>query len=520
MCFTLTDFDGFILYRAEWVLKQLIQSPIEHLMAFKGLPQHFRKSELAELSQHNSFKISEWIKPKIDIDGITLKNIKIDPATKDIQRKFKADIDLDESDSKEINTDNQHLQNMRIFKITECSGVPLPEPSIASRIIDRKLRICLYLNGKPISNVFTIPAFWKSTEEDQWKFGHNLWKESMSDTVSEWNKICVAIEENVNSDHKIELFIELCITIKPPPNLTPVANQNANNNLNANPLLSPQSAKSNQGLPSQSQSQFNFRNSNNLNPTKPDQGMMLKNTEMSCGWAKLEIHSVDMHVSNGININHKLKIHGGTFNCESGIDAKDVRNDSGNALSFRKLKQVFSGVESVVVIQEQSYNNFKNSNKLHMKWIPENVITTVNSCRIIELYYELMADEWLRDQQIFEFQFFKQDLYQSLLLFIIDRPNLLCILIDEWKSKVGTFWRSQKKDRKFMINEFKLLLKQFVPFLVHKNIMENELASLNQERLSFIKQIVKGNVKQILYGNKPSSNVPLIYTPLTTDLFV
>ena len=56
--------------------------------------------------------------------------------------------------------------------------------------------------------------------------------------------------------------------------------------------------------------------------------------------------------------------------------------------------------------------------------------------------------------------------------------------------------------------------------LLSFKLIENELTSLNQERLSFIKQIVKGNVKQILNGNKPSSSIPLIYTPFNTDLFV
>ena len=138
--------------RGEWVLKKIIRSsiptPIEYLSAFKGLPAHFRKSELSEIAKRNSFRISERIKPQIDIDGITLKNVKMDPKTSQIKRKFNQQAAA-EDDTKQ---NDQYLQNMRIFRLTECSGVPLPEPVIAARIISRQyvaliifLPLCKYM---------------------------------------------------------------------------------------------------------------------------------------------------------------------------------------------------------------------------------------------------------------------------------------------------------------------------------------------------------------------------------------
>ena len=59
----------------------------------------------------------------------------------------------------------------------------------------------------------------------------------------------------------------------------------------------------------------------------------------------------------------------------------------------------------------------------------------------------------------------------------------LCVLIGEWKLKVGIFQRSQK-DRKFMINQFKLLLKQFVPFWCIKIQWKiNQLYWSNKDRV-------------------------------------
>ncbi len=101
------------------------------------MPQHFRNSELAEPANHNSFKISERLKPQIDIDGITLKTIKIDPKTPKIHRKYA-----------QTSFDNNNES--------------------VSKQIDEEY----YL-------------------QDQWKFGGtNIWKDLMSNTVSEWNILC------------------------------------------------------------------------------------------------------------------------------------------------------------------------------------------------------------------------------------------------------------------------------------------------------------------------------------------
>eukprot|EP01084_Bolivina_argentea_P099144 178223_1 len=362
------EFDEFVAFlesqhpKAEWVLKKLIRAsiptPMEYLVAFRGLPEHFRTSQLAEIAKHNSFRMSEWLRPKVDVDGVTLQNIAMDPRTGGIKRKYHTNAMENGDDHKE--NEDTYLQNMRIFKLTECCGVALPAPEIASQIVSRRVRVCLFANNEAISNVFTIPALWKPTEQDQWVFGSQIWKDSMSSTVSEWNTFCVSIPQNMNQ--KLELFIELCVTTK-------------------------QSA-----------------------------------TEMSCGWSKLELLQVH-NTNGGINRTHKLRICGGTFNNKSNINESDVRNDRASSLSFRKLKQALTSIESVIKFQEQSYQSIKSSkSKECMKWIPQNMITNVSSANVIYLYYELMADCWFRNKQIFEFQFFKQNLYQTLLLFIVDRP--------------------------------------------------------------------------------------------------
>ncbi len=52
-------------------------------------------------------------------------------------------------------------------------------------------------------------------------------------------------------------------------------------------------------------------------------------SEMFCGWSKLEIHNTNINRSNGgINRNHKLQIYGGTFNNESNVNSNDIRNNT------------------------------------------------------------------------------------------------------------------------------------------------------------------------------------------------
>merc|ERR1712232_900207 len=126
------------------------------------------------------------------------------------------------------------------------------------------------------------------------------------------NTFCVAIPQELNA--KIELFIELCVTIKP----SVAASLPASNltNVHASP------SKSQIGSP-QKQSIFNqiANNTQNMN-MNASMNMPVKQSEieMSCGWSKLEIHNTNVNVSNdGINQSHKLKIHGGSFNKESDI---------------------------------------------------------------------------------------------------------------------------------------------------------------------------------------------------------
>ena len=82
--------------KADWMLKKLIRAsiptPMENLVAFKGLTAHFRKSELAEVAKQNSFRISERLRPHIDDNGVTLKAIKMDPLTLQIRRRFKMQV--------------------------------------------------------------------------------------------------------------------------------------------------------------------------------------------------------------------------------------------------------------------------------------------------------------------------------------------------------------------------------------------------------------------------------------------
>ena len=71
----------------------------------------------------------------------------------------------------------------------------------------------------------------------------------------------------------------------------------------------------------------------------------------------------------------------------------------------------------------------------------------------------------MRNQQFFELKCNQPRLCETLLLFIVDRLNLLCVLYDEWKLRRDALWRPQKKDRKLIAEQLRALLKQFVLLL-------------------------------------------------------
>jgi len=466
--------------KAEWALRKLIRSsiptPIEYLTAFEGLPAHFRKSQLAELSKQRWSPLSDGLRARIaDSDGLSLCRIAMDPASLEIEC-----------------SDSSERRQLRVFRLSECSGVPLPAASIASRIAERRVRVCLLADNKPISNVLTVPAAWKPTEEDQWKFGESVWRESASNAVAQCNSFCVAIEESAAK--KIELLLELCVTVKAPPQPLP-------------PPMSPQSARSPMAA---------------TNTVPPPESARC--SEMSCGWTKLEIHAANSNAADAIHRRHRLKISGGTFRCESDIKESDIRNDRRTSISLRKLKQALSGLESTVRISEQSQPQ-----QPEMRWLPPHAICPVASCQIIAMHFELMADRWLRNNPlILERRRHRQDLHQSLVLFIADRPNLLAVLSDEWKAKLDALWRSQKKDRRFLTLQFRALLEQFVALRFHHKAAAAthrqrrhhiDRDTLHPETLAFVRRVVRANALHILCGNKPAAppSTPLAFAPFDTE---
>ena len=368
--------------------------------------------------------------------------------------------------------------------------------------------MCLLANNNPISNVLTVPAAWSRTEEDQWKFGENLWRESASKALAEWNSFCVAldVEEGAASKMKYELLLELCITVR--------------RSVSTSPPAQPQRT-----VPEEEAAAHSLSSS-----------PMPSEIEMSCGWTKLEIHSANSNVADGINRGHRLKINGGSFQCESEIKESDIRNDRRTSISFRKLKQRLSGLESTLRIQEQSGNALRGSDRQFMQWLPPHAVTPLSSCKLIAMHYELTADRWLRDRNrpSFRHHFRRQNLFRSLFLFVVDRPNLLCVLIDQWKLKRDSLWRSQRKDRRMMTLQFKALLKQFVPLLLHHKVAASDhdddddaqhhidRDTLHPDTLSFVRRVVEGNVEHILCGNKQaiSPSTPLVYAPFDADLLV
>lgn len=129
------------------LVRSTIPTPIEYLSAFKGLPAHFRKSELAELAKQHWLRLSDGLRPRIGADGVSLHSVAMDPVSLDIERKFEcdalrtADGDVDGKHSGSGGGDDGRRRRrgqLRLFRLTECSGVPLPAASMADRVVERR----------------------------------------------------------------------------------------------------------------------------------------------------------------------------------------------------------------------------------------------------------------------------------------------------------------------------------------------------------------------------------------------
>ena len=467
--------------RAQWVLKKIIRSsipePKAHLETFRSMPDHFRTSELANLANRaidNKFtRISNFLKPTIDANGITFANVQIDPSKNDALRI------LHEND-----------ENFRVFKIVDLSGVSLPAPNLLPRILDRRVRACLFNanTDEPLSNVFTIPSGWREKEKDQWIFGSKIWKETVSSTVNEWNVFVLRIE---GAGSNI------------PPHSDPMSPRNRNGN---EMCTTNEQAKNTASNDSDVTPNIRYvlrfelcillRNDETNSEQKqqddlPNSSTVIsKQTEMSCGWCEIDLTP---NAKFPIDKTHKLRIFGGSFIASENISSAHVTNDHSSNLSFRKLSQMFKGtVESFMLLQETSFSNIKNNRMVHfMSWMPSHILVPFSSIRLFKLYYELVCDHWLRNRRsedMFRFPY-RQHLFESIFLFIINQPNLFCSLIDTWNELRDTWSRQQRRDNEFgktnnfIKNNFQELLTKFLPLMMHRTIVENPLQSLDKARI-------------------------------------
>ena len=375
------------------------------------------------------------------------------------------------------------MENIREFKIFDVSGVPLPSKIGLNKIQDRKVRIGLFLNNKCISNILTIPVIWKKQEEDQWLFG-NVFKEFNSNSLNSWNIFVLNLPENTTKQEKLYLLFEFCLEIQ----------INDNNNEN---------------------------------------NEIINTTEISCAWTKLSLMPIlnadknDKTLDVKINKKYKLPLYGGTTNIEEhSIESMYIHNNNNeSSLSLRKCQQFLTGIKSELILYEKSYGAINNTKlKEHLIWLPNNILLPYNSMRIIKLYFELIGDDFIRNQP----QFYipnEQHLYETILLYIINKPNILSTLIDEWNIERKKIKKSLRKDtihgtNELIKNKFRQTLTKFLPIIIHKTINDDIHYEINKKRISFIKSMLMGNPESTLKGKKPSPTVPIIFEPFTTQMFV
>ena len=121
------------------------------------MPSTFRLSALADIANLAASKPSSRLLPRLNADGFSWYDFAID--TNGALREV-----IDDSSSLVF-----HLE---IQKVT---GIPITiDENIRKNIKARLIRVCLFEDSQPVSNVHTCICRWDQDEEDVWKFDLNI----------------------------------------------------------------------------------------------------------------------------------------------------------------------------------------------------------------------------------------------------------------------------------------------------------------------------------------------------------
>jgi len=462
------EFEFFLRSNTEsskQVLRQILRaqnpSPLETLVAFANMPSHFRSSylvdEILRKPTNHGHVASKLISPKLESNGLLYKNIRVG-----IQNHELVPVQI--------------TYKLFLFELIKCVGVPSPTDDIRKRIVGRRMRLCIFQNNKPVSNVWSLPVFWSEEEEDVWCVGRKAINFNMNadPSASEWNKILVKLPENEN----YELVIECNVLVD-----ADFADGKINRNscsdaevrvsdLAGNPPLEHTRdgctyfvkegkhkgyiVKEIDGIALQGKQTKKMMHEIKTESTLQLQKPNVSKVEMCCGWTSIPLNN---HTNQGLI---QLKLYGGKIGKRIPIKQSDILSKRKGVFGFmRKTGITQAPTSSILSIK------FHSNTKLgaQVKYLDQRLLTSWRSTDVLRSYYECLADHCLRSVTPYRASS-GYSLSLSTFSKIIDNPNIFSLLIDVWK--VALKQQQLKKNSKKCEpkQEFvELVSKKFLPLI-------------------------------------------------------
>jgi Ca2+-binding EF-hand superfamily protein len=347
------------------IVRATIPSPLEHILAFSGLPSNYRRSMLEIYAKREEFSTASIIQPQLDYSGLVYDEFAIDPVKKCLKPLNNFTFTQENIQVSTIGASNIEVSvnpalantisaaNLRfsqparylnyIITLDSCKGIPVPkELDQQLQIVARRARITLLNGSTPLSNIYTIKADWRSELEDEWQF-------NLRQKENEWNKLAVK-----TASDDCCLLIELtCLVKKTKISTASTANQASS--------------------PTATLSSY---------PTEADY------IEMSCGFV-----TFDLELHHPIVKPSKIQrpVYGGTMHSKSAIkDSEILARRSG----WRAFAQIFQGkvtpTMNFTITPEKSIR--PQSLLTNLTYLPTNLIVATANVETLKLMYEVYAE--------------------------------------------------------------------------------------------------------------------------------
>eukprot|EP01083_Nonionella_stella_P024117 66693_1 len=281
-----------------------------------------------------------------------------------------------------------------LVEILEAKGIPIPNDSLRSGIIDRRVRVCLYSGDTPVSNAHCLRAGWAPTAEDEWRFGDRGGKKGSS--RSEGSRFIVTKDKT-----EARLVLELTIEME-------------------------------QDAPERM-----------LSPRERSRDSLSHSMEFACGWAELHLGRNESGSDGAKIVTRELDVLGGSPSADAAINLSEV---SARRSGIRSLGKLFKGApRPTVSVRLTPISQMKRKLQEHVSSLPPFAVVEAESVKVIQLFREIMADDNLRPLQPL-CRSVRQRVPIRLFLQLANIPEALHTVAEIWNRRKSQWTAKDKRE--------------------------------------------------------------------------